>query len=150
MKAEKEQHKKRKRELRKLSWFHTQAQREFNKYIRLRDDGLPCISCGRLHEGQWHAGHYLSTGSHPHLRYHELNCHRQCQPCNAHLSGNAANYRKNLIHRIGEGYVEWLERLNEPRLWSRDELDALKKFYQRALKEGQQTESGKRHGDTDY
>ena len=31
-----------------------------NKFIRLRDKNEPCISCGRYHQGQYHAGHYRS------------------------------------------------------------------------------------------
>jgi len=45
------------------------AQSEFNKYIRLRDAKEPCISCGRFHTGQYHAGHYLTVGAKPELRF---------------------------------------------------------------------------------
>lgn len=36
-----------------------------NKFIRLRDKNEPCISCGRYHQGQYHAGHYRSRGACP-------------------------------------------------------------------------------------
>ncbi len=78
------------------------AQQQFNRFIRLRDDSLPCISCQRHHEGQYHAGHYKTVGAHPELRFHEHNCHKQCAPCNNHLSGNISNYRIGLICKIGE------------------------------------------------
>jgi hypothetical protein len=58
------------------------AQKEFNAYIRLRDQlaGHPCISSGR--PLNWNgnavdAGHYRSRGSAPHLRFDERNCHAQ-------------------------------------------------------------------------
>lgn len=85
------------------------AQAVFNAYIRERDRDLPCISCGRYHKGQYHAGHYKTRGAHPELAFHPLNCHKQCSACNNYLSGNIVNYRKNLIEKIGLDSVEWLE-----------------------------------------
>lgn len=126
---------KRKRELKPLSWFLSNAQREFNAYIRLRDAGLPCVSCGRMHEGQWHAGHYRPVGGQgAALRFNEINCHRQCSVCNNHHSGQLTGYRENLIHRIGIELVEWLEKDHGRVKWSRDELDAIRLYYKRAKK----------------
>ena len=54
--------------------YKAEAQQEFNKFIRLRDAALPCVSCGRTEDqientygGKWDCGHYLSRGSHPEL-----------------------------------------------------------------------------------
>jgi len=80
-----------------------------NKYIRLRDDAKPCISCGRHHKGQYHAGHYMSKGGHPQLRFDENNIHKQCSTCNNHRSGNLVRYRVRLIKKIGLDMVEYLE-----------------------------------------
>lgn len=99
-----------------------EAQAEFNGYIRERDADEPCISCGRHHQGQWHAGHYLSTGARPELRFNELNVHKQCQPCNTHLHGNLILYRVALIQKIGLDKVEWLEGPHEAAKYSRDDL----------------------------
>lgn len=111
-----------------------EAQQEFNAWVRARDEGLPCISCGRHHQGQWHAGHYLSVGARPELRFVELNVHRQCAPCNTHLSGNAILYRKGLIERIGSGGVEWLEGPHELPKWTHDELRAIRDTYRAKLR----------------
>jgi hypothetical protein len=111
------------------------AQKVFNQYIRMRDDKLPCVSCGRFHQGQWHAGHYLSVGAHPELRFEPLNVWRQCQPCNAHLSGNQINYRKELISRIGAEKVEWLEGKHEPLKLTIPEIQALMAEYKNKCKE---------------
>ena len=81
----------------------------FNSYIRERDKDLPCISCGKNNEKQFHAGHYRSVGSCPELRFEELNVWRQCATCNTYLHGNLIEYRKELINRIGVEKVEWLE-----------------------------------------
>ena len=111
------------------------AQTDFNRFIRLRDSDLPCISCGRMHEGQWHASHYRPTGQNSALRFNEINCHRACQPCNTHKSGNLIPYRLELVNRIGLELVEWLEK-DHPKVtpWEIEELQAIRKYYQRAVK----------------
>ena len=83
------------------------AQKVFNAYIRKRDEGLPCISCGT---GQpQHAGHYFSAGHNSKLRFDERNVAGQCIRCNYFLHGNQTGYRKGLINRIGLCEVERLE-----------------------------------------
>lgn len=106
-----------------------EAQASFNTWVRLRDSDLPCVSCGRHHDGQYHAGHYLSRGARPELAYEPLNCWKQCAPCNTHLSGNAVLYRKSLIGRIGLEQVEWLEGPHEPKKYTADDLRVIKAHY---------------------
>jgi hypothetical protein len=112
-----------------------EAQIEFNKFIRLRDAARPCVSCLRFHNGQYHAGHYLSTGSNPSLRFHEANVHKQCSACNNHLSGNIVNYRRELINRIGLEAVEWLEGPHEPKHYTIDDLKEIKRKYSQLARE---------------
>jgi hypothetical protein len=69
------------------------------------------------------------------LRFNEINCHKQCSACNDHLSGNIAEYRIELIRRIGLSLVEWLEQDHKPCNWTREELEAVEKYYKRAAKE---------------
>jgi hypothetical protein len=116
-----------------------EAQSAFNAWIRLRDAALPCISCGRHHDGQWHAGHYLSTGARPELRFEPLNVHKQCQPCNTHLSGNLVLYRVGLCARIGTPEVEWLEGPHESRKWTTDDLREMRDRYRRMARESSRT-----------
>lgn len=106
-----------------------EAQSAFNAYIRARDADRPCISCGRHHTGQWHAGHYLSRGARPELAFHPDNCHKQCAPCNTHLSGNLVLYRVNLIQRIGLERVEWLEGPHPTAHLSIDDIKAIRNEY---------------------
>ncbi|RMH96414.1 recombination protein NinG [Stutzerimonas nitrititolerans] len=106
--------------------YMRETQAAFNEWIRERDRDLPCISCGRFHQGQWHAGHYRTVGGNPELRFHPLNCHRQCAPCNNHKSGDIVNYRINLVERIGADQVEWLEGPHEPQRYTIEELKAMK------------------------
>lgn len=106
-----------------------EAQAAFNKYVRLRDKDLPCISCGRHHQGQYHAGHYRSVGSSPHLRFNLWNIAKQCQPCNVHLSGNLINYRMNLIKKIGKEKVDWIESANFSNKYSEEYLRRVKRVF---------------------
>lgn len=112
-----------------------EAQVAFNSYIRYRDINEPCISCGRNHNGQYHAGHYRSVGSHPELRFEELNVHKQCSVCNNHKSGNVIEYRINLAKKIGAKNLEWLEGHHEPKKYTVEELKQIKAEYKRKLKE---------------
>ncbi len=117
------------------SFRDKQAQAAFNKFIRIRDASLPCISCGRHHSGQYHAGHYRSRGAHPELRFEELNCHKQCAPCNNHLSGNISNYRPALIEKIGQGKVDWIEGPHEVVKYTCQDLKEIELKYKEKIKE---------------
>lgn len=125
-----------------------EAQEAFNKFIRLRDRDKPCVSCcdaspTQACGGQWDAGHYLSVGSHPELRFNEDNCHKQCKVCN----GGAGKYqrkkravddayRAELIRRIGLERVEALEnRKYEPGKWTADDLRAIRDDYRKRCRE---------------
>ena len=121
--------------LKTLSKLKSEAQVPFNKYIRLRDHSEPCISCQKFHNGQYHAGHYMTVGAKGHLRFNEDNCHRQCAPCNNHLSGNLLLYRVNLIIKIGLERVEGLENNNDIVRYTREELIEIKKKYTAKAKE---------------
>lgn len=105
------------------------TQRAFNAWVRLRDAKLPCVSCGRHHQGKYDAGHYRTVGSNPALRFEPLNCHRQCSPCNTRLSGNIVNYRIELVKRIGAELVEWLEGPHEAKRYTIEDLKAITAEY---------------------
>jgi hypothetical protein len=106
----------------------------FNKYIRLRDQDDGCISCGSKSAYAYHAGHYRSIGSAGHLRFNELNCHRQCSACNTHLSGNLIRYRLGLIRKIGIHAVETLESDNSTIKIGIEEIRLLKAHFSAKIK----------------
>jgi hypothetical protein len=118
-----------------------EAQQAVNKYVRLRDFGLPCISCGATPEqkrgGTMDAGHFRSVGSAPHARFYTLNIHAQCSRCNQHLGGNAVEYRRGIVARLGLAKVEAIEAMQGSPKWSIDYLMRLKKI---ALKKARRTE----------
>lgn len=118
-----------------LSYFTKQAQTAFNAFIRERDKDEPCISCGRFHEGQYHAGHYRTTGANPELRFDEDNCHKQCAPCNNHLSGNIENYTPRLIEKIGQERFDRLMGSHELPKWKREDYERIRDHYRAKLKE---------------
>ncbi|MBN3848643.1 recombination protein NinG [Paraburkholderia sp. Ac-20342] len=108
-----------------------ELQTAFNAWIRQRDAGLPCISCGRSAswQGQWDAGHYRSVGSNPASRFDPLNVNKQCGPCNVHLSGNLIAYRVGLVKKIGLAEVERLEGPHLPLKLTLAEILEMKVFY---------------------
>jgi len=137
LKQEREQrrdNRRRKEALKTLSDWLKEAQADFNKFIRLRDSGLPCISCQKPPRKK-NAGHYRSIGAAPELRFHEDNCHLQCEHCNNHKSGNAIDYRINLIEKIGIERVEYLEGPHEPRRYRVEDAKEIKKIYRQKWRE---------------
>ena len=116
-----------------------EAQAAFNRYIRARDMGKPCICCGRSqgdlkHGGAVDAGHYRSRGSAPGLKFNLFNCHSQLAYCNRYLSGNVVGYRAGLIDRIGLDRVERLEQDNSPRRFDSEYLDRVKRIFTKRAK----------------
>lgn len=115
------------------------AQQAFNAYVRKRDEGLPCISCGTYNPGGdpiggvWDCSHYRSVGACPELRFEELNAHKGCKQCNRDKSGNIVEYRINLVQRLGQETVDWLEGPHDPKKYAVEEIKAIKAKY-RAMK----------------
>ena len=104
-------------------------QKVFNAYIRKRDETEPCISCKNPTPKKINAGHFLSVGSRPNLRFNEDNVHLQCEYCNTYKHGNISNYRINLIEKIGVERVEILEQDQESAKLSIPEIKENIKHY---------------------
>jgi hypothetical protein len=106
----------------------------FNKYIRQRDDGKMCISCGNM-TAKRDAGHFYSVGNYPSVRFHEDNCHSQCVHCNQYRGGNIHDYKRNLVLRIGEDRLNELDELaHKTRKYTVDEVKDLIKKYKELTK----------------
>ena len=113
-----------------------EAQTIFNKYIRLRDEGLNCISCNKPPLKK-NCGHYYSQGGHSNVRFDEYNCHLQCEHCNTYLSGNLLNYQIGIEKRIGaEKLIELQGKAHIEKKWSVEELKELIKTYKNKIKDG--------------
>lgn len=84
-------------------------QKLVNQYVKIRDKGKPCCTCGTTKDVQYCAGHYLSRGARPELRFVLTNIHLQCNfHCNNHLSGNRAEYDKFIISTYGQDHYNFL------------------------------------------
>lgn len=110
------------------------AQESFNRYIRVRDHNKPCISCGTTTAGQYHAGHYRTVKAQPAIRFHPMNCHKQCAQCNNFDSGNLVNYRIELASRIGASNLEWLEKDHPSQKLTVEEIREITAFYKEQAK----------------
>ena len=112
------------------------TQQAFNAWIRARDAGQPCISCGTTADVQYCAGHYRTTAAAPELRFEPLNVNLQCnRNCNMGKSGNLLGYRPGLIKKIGVEAVEWLEGPHEAKKYTVEELKAMTADYRAKTKE---------------
>lgn len=109
-----------------LSKLGKEADREFSRYVRLRDSEFKagqwigeCISCQKKivvidREGKWNKyanlGHYITRG-HRNLRWDEGNCNLQCSVCNLFRDKGdmLLAYRRALCLKIGDEGVSDLE-----------------------------------------
>lgn len=137
-KIERAQLKERRENLKSKSEVAEELQKIVNFYIRTRDGmaGYGCISCGtQTSYPFFHAGHFRSVGSAPHLRFDTSNIHRQCSRCNTHLGGNGIEYAKNLPARIGQAAFDALLADQTPRHYTKDDLQSLKILFRKKIKE---------------
>ena len=125
-----------------MSYWMQRAQTAINKYCRLRDlkAGYGCIDCGKPFEpqkigGSVDAGHYLSRGSHPNLRFDERNIHAQRKNCNRPGGTTAAAFRLGMIARIGLEAVEELESDTQARHYKIPDLQEIEQKYLKLIKE---------------
>ena len=115
-----------------LSHWMKKAQAAFNAYVRLRDitAGHGCIDCGKPFEpskpgGSVDAGHYLSRGSAPHLKFDERNVFAQRKNCNRPGGATRADFRAGVVARIGIEAVEALESDQSVKQYRADDLKQL-------------------------
>jgi hypothetical protein len=125
-----------KKELMSLQDWLKLAQMTFNKWIRHRDKGMSCISCGNEPK-KANAGHYFSQGGHSNVRFNEDNVHLQCEHCNSYLSGNLLNYQIGIEKRIGgERLIALHEQAHTTKKWTIQELNEIIETYKKKLKDG--------------
>ncbi|MEX5536022.1 recombination protein NinG [Pseudomonas syringae] len=139
--VERSEIKMRKEKLKPRAHHVSDTQKAFNAWIRTRDAGQPCISCGTTADVQYCAGHYRTTAACPELRFEPLNVHLQCnRNCNMGKSGNLLGYRPGLMAKIGAEALAWLEGPHQPQKYTIEELKALTAKYRaltRELKKGE-------------
>lgn len=115
------------------------TQKVVNRYIRERDKGKPCISCGCT-DKPLQAGHLWPVSTYDSIRFDVDNIHGQCSWCNCWQHGNQANYLLNLPDRIGQKRTdELIEKAKQSRTsgykYSRDELSQIKGEFMQKIRE---------------
>jgi len=121
-----------------IKWWAAKTKKICHLFIRTRDAGKGCKSCGTKESRQWDAGHYIPSHRGAALRYDERNIHLQCCRCNdgSKLSGNLTMYRMALVRDYGEEYVQELERIGHTKKkWTIPELQEVIEYYKAKLKE---------------
>jgi hypothetical protein len=127
-----------KEKLKTLGQYEADAKKSFQKYVRMRDEKRPCISCGIENTELWDGGHYKKAEIYSGVIFDENNCHKQCRKCNRFLGGNELNYRSGLIQRYGIEYTDQIEeKANNTRNYkfTKEELIAKKLKYDILIKE---------------
>lgn len=123
------------RVLQELKWF--------------ADRGLEpvCISCGKPKGGDnWCCGHFKTVGAQSGLRFDKLNTYLQHnRHCNMALSGdiygtkNTMGYIAGLKYRFGDdagqAIIDYCETNTETRKWTCDELIAMRKEWNKQIRE---------------
>ena len=148
-KARRDREKKQRDQVKGLRHWLAVTQRVCNEYIRLRDKGKPCISCGSYEHnmrgshlgGVWDAGHYKTVGAHPQLRFDPRNLNGQCRDCNGFKSGNIAGQEKGIVARFGSARLDWLNGHHEPNKYTIEGLAALRKDFRNQIKQIKQQKS---------
>ena len=131
----KEKKAKAKQDLMTLSDYLRLTQQIFNKYIRLRDKGQPCISCGNKLGEKYDCGHFYSAGGHWSVRFDERNCSAQCVNCNQYKHGNLIAYGENLLKKIGISEFENLSvEAMKTRKFTKEELKEIMAEYKKKIK----------------
>ena len=83
-----------------------------------------------------YAGHFLSVGAYPNLRFNENNVHGQCVHCNRDKHGNVKEYDLRLQNILSkENYSELLESRNKPLKLSLEDAKELIAIYKQKIKE---------------
>jgi len=137
VKKEKAVRDKMKENVKTLSQYEAEAKKSFQKWVRMRDAGKNCISCDKPTNDPA-GGHFYSAGTYSGLMFNPDNCHLQCNTnCNKHLSGNLLEYRKGLLKRYGNEFVDNLDNLSiELRnyKYTKIELQEIKQKYDAKIK----------------
>ena len=101
-----------------LSKLKNDLQVIFNKYIRLRDNDKPCVSCGKRNKLQ--AGHYFAVKNYDAFRFDERNVHGECAGCNCFDESHLIGYTNNISNRLTHEELESLH--NEVTLYKQNRL----------------------------
>lgn len=129
-----------KKEHKSLGWLIQNTVNACHDYIKFRDRGKPCVSCGQPWSKDHQAGHWKKAETFTTLKLNESNIHNQCIGCNIHKDGNVQEYANRIHLRIGREGKEELERLAELDKqtnfkWDRLQLMETRDYYKKKIKQ---------------
>ena len=116
----------------KLNAVLDQTKLIVHDYIRERDKGKPCISCGSQWKNDFQACHRFNVKQFNGIRFDLMNIHGGCVGCNIYLDGNYDAYDLRLPNRIGEEEYQKLHKRAKiafkiPHTFTRTELKEIQK-----------------------
>lgn len=123
-----------------LSWLKINVRTVCHDYIKLRDKGLPCVSCGAHWTSEHQAGHLYKAELFSMLKYDERNIHNQCKKCNLFDNGNESMYHAAILSRLSIDDYDEIKRIASQEKqtnfkWDREELEKIRKYYQLKIKQ---------------
>ena len=111
----------------KLSKDLENTKKQVHNFIHLRDKGNNCISCNRVNDGTFDAGHYFKAELYSSLKFNPDNIHLQCRYCNRYMEGSLNAYSIALEKKLGKHTFKELNDLSEAYKqstfkWDREQL----------------------------
>jgi len=115
-----------------LKTAHTNTRMQVHSFVRERDKGKPCISCGAPWENSFQASHFYKSETFTTLKYNLDNINSSCVRCNLFLEGNFDNYSLILPSRIGQERYNALVELasidkHQQKVWTLESLKEVRK-----------------------
>lgn len=71
--------------------------------------GFNCIDCNKPLIKQVHGAHFHNVGGNENIRYNLHNIHSAKSNCNKYSSEHKVGYRKGIIERYGDVYLEYID-----------------------------------------
>ena len=111
------------------------AQAAVNSFVRIRDENLPCISCGRMKPLE--AGHWRSRAAYPEIRFDTRNLAGQCAGCNRgqvryRREGTMQqNFTRGMFERYGQARVDWCFGPHELKKYSKEDLERMARIFRK-------------------
>ena len=123
-----------------LAYLKNSVMTMCHNFIKLRDEGKPCVSCGEPWHKNHQAGHWKAAGTYSALKFDERNIHNQCEGCNLHKQGNVQKYGDRIHLRIGEAGKAAVEKAaasykQNAFKWDALELRKTRDYYRKKLNE---------------
>jgi len=107
----------------------------FSLYIRGRDKGKPCITCGKPWADNFQCGHFISR-RHFNTRWDERNASSQCPGCNMFEGGRQYEHGLAVDRKFGAGTADMVLQMSRiPFKQESESIKPLLEYYEEKAKE---------------